>query len=142
MVSGSNTTRSAVYPGAISPRLPRLNLLAGKEVIFLTASSRVSNFFSHVPGEDVREGTVKPRVGFFSLLVKAVRGDKRSFPPEHLLYVGACHVEEHDGDFAILLEEKGHHAILGVYPSTRSFPRCSCLPGSRHGLCSTRRCTR
>src|SRR5215204_5798269 len=44
--TGSNTTRSAAYPGAIKPRLPNLNLLAGKEVIFLTASSRVSNCFS------------------------------------------------------------------------------------------------
>src|SRR5215218_452568 len=61
-------------------------------------------FLSHVPGEHVREGAVESGVRFLGLVMKAVRGDERPSPPDHLLHVGACHVEEYDGDFPVLLE--------------------------------------
>src|SRR5215210_142311 len=70
-----------------------------------------------VPGEDMREGTVEARMRLLGLVVEAVRGDKGPSPTDHLLHVGAGHVEEHDGDLPVLLEEQVHHAILGVDPS-------------------------
>src|SRR5215218_9095083 len=48
--------------------------------------------------------------------VEAVGGDQGAVPPYHLLHVGLSHVEEHNGDPPVLLQEQVHHAVRGVYP--------------------------
>src|SRR5215204_33839 len=79
-------------PGREGGHLPN-RLLEGEQLLL-----------SYVPGEHVWEGAVESGVGFLGLVMKAVRGDERPSPSDHLLHVEACHVEEYYGDFPILLE--------------------------------------
>src|SRR5829696_7446836 len=70
----------------------------------------------HVGGKDVREGAIEAGVRLFGPIVEAVGGDQGAVPLYHLLHVGLSHVEEHNGDPPVLLQEQVHHAVRGVYP--------------------------